>query len=320
MRVWLPLLALVLLTVPADAQPYDFVAEGSNLVCGVGIPRPDPALEWVPGDVQRTPEFATIAPAGSGRVLGALEGSRVQLAFIEPDGTRTPFFTGANGYRARMMVVNREGAVYVLATQGFVSPYFLIEISAEGTLQGIEPFPFTPESVDLAGDQCTLFAVTAGAIRRYDVCTSTVLPDFTALSPSQSGTVKILPNGDVLLGDNQFPDHELLRYNPAGVLVRTYTISQLGQSFSAIGLSRDGGAVLVGDRCGLRVLEFDLTSGAVIRQVATEFVNSFDTIVSSRGFAAALGPLASADIPSTSTIGLISLLALLTVVALRRLT
>lgn len=295
------------------------MVEGANLLCGVGIPRIDPAVEWVPGGVQRTPEYASIAPAGNGRVLGALEGPRVQLAFIEPDGTRTSFFSGANGYRVRMMVVNGEGRVYVVATQGFSPPYFLVEIAPEGTLQGIELFPFSPVSVDLAADQCTLFAVTAGGIRRYDVCTSTVLPDFTVLTPSQSGTVKILPNGDVLLGDSQFPDHVLLRYDPSGILVRTYTIPQLSLSLSAIGLSRDGSAVLVGDECELRVLEVDLTSGAVIREVATEFVNAFDTIVSSRGFAGAIGPLASTNIPSTSTFGLLSLFALLALAAVRRL-
>lgn len=65
--------------------------------------------------------------------------------------------------------------------------------------------------VDRPGaDQCTFWIAGDGAIRRYDVCTGTPLPDFRIGS---AGAVRVLPDGGALVLDGG-----VRRYSAAGTL------------------------------------------------------------------------------------------------------
>ncbi|HEX2062341.1 MAG TPA: hypothetical protein VHK90_16505 [Thermoanaerobaculia bacterium] len=312
---WCVIVLSLVLAATAFGQDYDVVVSGGNTTCFIDPPIVNQALEWVPGLVDST-AVNDIAAAGSGRVLAVLNVPRVQIVEIRPDRTQTPFFTGAEGYRGSELVVDRAGNIYVRAMNG--PNAFIVAVSAAGSLTGIQPFVAGASSIDLAADQCTLFAVTATAVVRRDVCTGTPLANFTAL-PGSGGSLQLAPNGDVLLA-NFFTvpalAAEVRRYDATGTLVRTYALP--GYNPGAVGLANGGATMIVSDECNPRLVEVDLATGDILRDIDLQFVNFFTSVVSRRGFTAALGPLAASDVPSLSVWGALALMLFVLGTALRR--
>ncbi|HEX2062339.1 MAG TPA: hypothetical protein VHK90_16495 [Thermoanaerobaculia bacterium] len=309
------LVLLLAFAAPALAQDYDVAVAGDQFPCALDTPILIPRLVWTPGGVDPNDDVRTIAAAGGGRVLAALEATRVQLVEVRPDLTRTPFFTGAEGHTAQELVVDRAGNFFVLATSGESAS--ILEISAAGTLLNSQPFPSGARSIDLAADQCTLFAVHDGTVIRRNVCTATPLASFATVG-SGARELVILPDGDVLAGTHTADGYELRRYDPAGSLVRTYDAPE-GSLPGAIALGGGGTTLLVGSNCRFSLHELDLTSGEVLREIAVSHVAGFDSIVSRRGFTAAIGALAASDVPSLSFASVAELVALLATLAAVRL-
>jgi sugar lactone lactonase YvrE len=318
-QIWLSLSLCLAFAFVAEAQPYDFVLNGANTSCLISLPVVQPMLEWVPsGVIEVNPRIVTIAAAGGGRVLAALQERRVEVVEVRPDEKRTTVFAGAEGYWPLLMVVDRAGTMYVVATQGgFSAAQFLVTISADGTLRAVRPLPFRASSIDLAADQCTLFASDFTAIHRFNACTGQALADFVSSGEPPIGPIRILPDGTVLALVIA-PERVLRRYDASGTVRRTYTLPATN-SVETIALAHDGRTVLLAGGCSTRVFELDLGTGRLVRDIFVSWVNAPESIVSSRGYTAAIGTLAPSDIPTTSTLALLAIVALTAAIAVRRL-
>jgi hypothetical protein len=299
-------LALALLSVlfasGALAQDYDVAVSGYNWLCAIDPPFVRDGVEFSPGGaVEENTSVRSIAAAGNGRILAAIAGTDVEIVELRSDLTRRPFFAGVSGSVARLLVADAAGTVYVIATTGNVPS--LLEISPAGALVSNQPFPYLPRSIDLAADQCTLFAATgSNAILRYDVCTRTPLSSFVSLPfGSTSQSLRILPDGGLLVAAND----DILRYDAAGTVVRTYDLGNYEPG--ALALGNGGSTILTGANCEAIVFEIDLATGAILREIPQQFVDRTGTIVARGGFTAAIGALAATDVPLRGPIFLLTL-------------
>jgi hypothetical protein len=125
--------------------------------------------------------------------------------------------------------------------------------------------------VDLAADQCTLFYTSEGThIKRFNVCTNTQLPDFTAvpLPGSFAFALRIRPNGEVMVADTQIA----VRLDALGNVIQTYSIVGASSLF-ALNLDQDGTSFWTGDISNGQIFRVDIASGTVI----TSFPSSPNT-------------------------------------------
>ena len=310
----LAVLALVLLiAIPAFSTPYDMVIVG-DVVGGCGILSFSwPQIEWYPFWWESDTDIYTVAAAPGERVLAAVNGSpRIEIVELKADRSRTPFFSGADGYRAEALAVDSSGTVHVLARQGETGS--VISIASDGTLVATHPLGFAlryqDDAFDLASDQCTVAIGANGAIRRFDVCTGSALPDLVSGSASD---LAFLPNGDVLATS----DLNLRRYDSSGVLLRTIV---LGDSPNTIALRNHGNVALVLMGCDSgQLADVDLTTGAVSnRPYWGTSVTQARAILVSDGWTAAFGPAALQPVPTLSDAISIAFAAFLAIFALRR--
>ena len=116
--------------------------------------------------------------------------------------------------------------------------------------------------VDLASDGCTIFYTSLGPnVKRFDVCTTTQLPDFN-LAPLPGGethALHVLPDGGVLVSTGQV----ISRLDAAGALVQTYSVSGESQYWTGVDLVGDGTFWAV-NYYASNVYKFDLATGAVL--------------------------------------------------------
>ena len=116
--------------------------------------------------------------------------------------------------------------------------------------------------VDLASDGCTIFYTSLGPnVKRFDVCTTTQLPDFN-LAPMPGGethALHVLPDGGVLVSTGQV----ISRLDAAGALVQTYSVSGESQYWTGVDLVGDGTFWAV-NYYASNVYKFDLATGAVL--------------------------------------------------------
>ncbi|HEY0161009.1 MAG TPA: hypothetical protein VGF28_27255 [Thermoanaerobaculia bacterium] len=287
-------------------QPFDVVAVG--LDCLIILPIYGPSLQFLGISIETDTDVQFLAPAGEGRVLAlARGGSRIEE--VRPDLTRTPVFSGIPGTEGRSFVVDAAGNIYLATESGR-----LLAIRPDGTVRA--DYGLNVLSMDLAADQCTLFYLTSGGIERFNVCTGTPLPDFPANPPF--GNFKLLPDGGLLLrGDS---GKQVVRYNAAGIVVRTYPL--VDEAGGILVLGRAGRTMITGEWCGNGTFhEYDLETGAILRTLSFEF-QSVESLVTYNGFTAALGTTAAAHVaavPSLSTSMLAVLGTLLMLIAIRRL-
>jgi hypothetical protein len=296
-------LVVLLFAFGATAQEFDIAVAGKNWLCGVGVPFVRDGVEFSPGGAaEENTNILTIAAGGRGRILAGVNGTDVEIVELHPDLTRTPFFAGVPGSVARALVVDAAGTVYVIATAG-VAPS-LIEISPAGTLVSNQPFPYSPVSIDLAADQCTLFVADGTSnVRRYDVCANTPLANFVSLPFGSTGSfLRILPDGGIVVS---LSTGNIVRYDAAGTLVRTYDLELYFSG--ALALGNGGMTLLAGADCERRVIELDLATGTVLREIPQQFVDRARDIVSARGFTAAIGALAASDVPLRGPLFLLTL-------------
>ena len=124
--------------------------------------------------------------------------------------------------------------------------------------------------VELAADQHTLYYTSEGhTVKRYDLATRKQLPDFaTGLPGDEAFQLRLLPDGSVLVADNQ----SILHLDSAGKIIQTYGYAPDNQWF-ALTLAPDGksfwsaqqGAGEGGGGAGNgTVARFDIASGKLL--------------------------------------------------------
>ena len=313
MRTALASISLALLIATAAyAQPYDLAAGGILPPgCCFGVPIFVSAVEFSGIDTTTdNSDILGVAAGGHGRVLAVSDTGSIFI--IRPDYSRILLYNSPTVFFAFHLVADRNGNMYVF-TIG--SNPRLLAIRPDGTLR--YSIPFAGEGGDLAADQCTLvYAQTTTLLQRFDVCNGTPLTDPLPIA-QQFQALRILPDGGVLVATGQ---STLLRYDANGTLTRTYTLPPFFYP-TALALGEHGATALVSNETtdvGSTVLEINLNSGAVVRETQLNILAR--SLVAYRGWTAAIGALASSDIPSVSTWGLLALTLLLIGTAVRRLT
>jgi hypothetical protein len=110
--------------------------------------------------------------------------------------------------------------------------------------------------IDLAADQCTIFYTSQGTtVFRFNTCTGQQLPTFATGLQTGLG-LRILPDGGVLVADNQ----DIVHFDSAGRTIGTYTAS--GENcWVSLTLDPDQKSFWAVDYCTSDIVHFDLTSG-----------------------------------------------------------
>lgn len=153
--------------------------------------------------------------------------------------------------------------------------------------------------IDLAADQHTLFYTSEGRlVKRYDVATSTQLPDFTTLPGSgYAFALRLLGDGGLLVADTS----DVKRLDAAGNVIQTYTPSGSNNLF-ALNLDPNGTSFWTADITNGKVYEYDIASGAL--------QTSFDTGAPVYGLAV-YGEITQArEVPDTGATALLFALGL----------
>lgn len=308
----LVLFVVVLWAVPVFAAPYDMVIVGDNVGGCYILSFSSHRIEWLPFWGNDPTDIFTVAAAPGDRVYAALFGPRIEIVELKADQSRTPFFSGADGYSPNSLAVDSSGNVHVLARQGGNGA--IISISSGGALVATHSLGFALDpyeyAFDLASDQCTAAMSAGGVIRRFDVCTGTALPD---LVNEYAADLAFLPNGDVLTGW----ELTLRRYNSSGVLLGTIDLPDYP---NAIALRGHGNRALVQVGCESgQLVDVDLITGETWDQGEPTGVTQARAILLSDGWTAALGPAALTPVPTLSTSIAIAFAAILAIFALRRL-
>ncbi len=170
---------------------------------------------------------------------------------------------------AESIVFDHAGNFYVGSPDG----QKLLKYSSTNVLQTV----FSPnvesgargiDWIDLAPDQCTIFYTSEGvAIRRFNVCTNSQLPDFVG-GLSESGAaygLKLLPDGSVLLADLD----EVIRFDSLGNQIQTYTapgeVGPFPSDFGwfALALDTDGTSFWAASQFTGNFYRFNIATGAI---------------------------------------------------------
>ena len=128
------------------------------------------------------------------------------------------------------------------------------QADGEGTVLKFDPAgnlleTYSPEREDrgtdwiaLASDECTLYYTSEGqSIKRYNVCTSTQLPDFATSLGSNCFALRIRGNNEVMVACTP----ELLRLSSTGAILQHYPAANYPglASLFAANLDPDGTSV-----------------------------------------------------------------------------
>lgn len=310
-RRLLVLASVLLIATTAFAEPYDMIVVGDNVggcfLLAFSITR----AEWLPRWTEQPTNIRTVAAAPGERVYAAVAGPRIEIVELKANQSRIPFFSGADGYAAVSMAIDSTRNIYVLAQTGVNAA--IVSISSSGALTAIHPLDFAMEfnedAFDLAADQCTVAIGAGSAIRRFNVCTGTALPDLASIYATD---LAFLPNGEVLVAN----DTGLHRYDSLGVLLGTIVLDDYPNTIT---LRNEGTRVLVETGCESgRLQNVDLNTGAAAEAGITD-VTQPRVILVPDGWTAAFGASASlAPIPTLSTWITIVFATLLALTALHR--
>jgi hypothetical protein len=303
---------VLLLAAAARAQPYDTIVAGNDDTCLAITPILKLSHESVGAAYFPGSSIAAVAPAPGGRVFGArMDRGAFGFTVVEvfADGSVGPR-TARLPRHALALVVDASGAAYVLASNG-IDGTVIVAFEPSGSLRAVYPFGldhtglgwYRRTVMDLGADQCTLFVIeNARRVRRFDVCTGTPLPDLiVATAPRDFTALRVLPDGGLLIAT----DSDLQRYDASGALLRSYQVSNDAYALALV----DGGRrVVYGplEWCTGGLATLDLESGAVVSTVSLR-LELPTSLVSYRGWTAALGPAHLPDAPALGTIALVLL-------------
>jgi hypothetical protein len=159
----------------------------------------------------------------------------------------------------------------------------IVKVDATGHLLATYPAAKDGNGVDwidLAGNQCTVFYTSeSNLIKRYNVCSSTQLPDFAKSFASfglRCFAIRIRPDGEVMVAcTNQNGASNVYRLDPTGKVVQTYPGSSLpGQkSVYALSLDPDNKTFWVADEDIGQVYHLDIASGALLKQFSAQEID-----------------------------------------------
>ncbi|HEY0143339.1 MAG TPA: hypothetical protein VGF48_20775 [Thermoanaerobaculia bacterium] len=318
---------VVMVAASASAQVPDVVIVGERL-CSITCPTPLYQVEWFGptyGHRIGPNVFKVVESAPGGRLYALLTGSPSRVVEVLPDGSYTPLTAPLAGFRLIDLTVARNGAFYVLASQGNASPGRILAFDPSGNLVATRNASVGTQDyyrLDLAADQCTLFYTdfSLTTIRRINVCSGAPLPDLATL-PGEVRDLRVLPDGGVLVVD---VDRGLVRLNAAGVETRTYPLGQV-YPYAAIALIDNGATALYGgdhyDSSGTVLGRLDLNSGVATTLTGTASEGRTFSVAARLGWTAAIGASShgGADVPTLSTWAMLIAVAALGVLALRRL-
>ena len=120
--------------------------------------------------------------------------------------------------------------------------------------------------IELAGDQCTLYYTSEDtAVRRYNLCTHSVLPIFTSsLGGPHCYALRLRPNRELMVACQD----AVHRLNQQGAIVQTYTRQSIGENDAgglfALNLDPDGTSFWTAGVDSGMVYRVDIESGAVL--------------------------------------------------------
>lgn len=313
--------ALLLATTATASTPYELLVAGRAGGCGAAAA--EPRVEFA-GPSPVTTRMATIAAAGPhGRLFGF--DSDGFVATLHPTGPRWSIAVLNGGSKVLAMTVDRDERIHALAVGREIGT--TIFTFAEGHLPrrlrldaNVRP-SWGRASIDLAADQCSLFITDqlTRTIRRANVCSALSLPMETfAEVQGVPNAVRVLPDGGALVAAGG----DLLRYDAAGVLVRTYARVASGTEITALALERGGAIALVAADCSGEVAQLDLETGVVSSRHTTS-VTAPTSIVPYDAWTAAIGgtatPVARYDAAALTSNGTIEWVASGAVVSTTRL-
>ena len=174
------------------------------------------------------------------------------------DGGGNPIGNFGTGYNCQpeSIVFDKAGNAYVGETG---CSHALLKFDSYGNL--LAGWAVTTEVegsdwIDLASDQCTIFYTSQGTtVFRFNACTGQQLPIFATGLHTGLG-LRILPDGGVLVADDQ----DIVRLDSAGRSIGTYNAT--GEScWVSLTLDPDGTSFWAVDFCTSDIVRFDITSG-----------------------------------------------------------
>jgi hypothetical protein len=124
--------------------------------------------------------------------------------------------------------------------------------------------------LDLASDQCTLEYTSEGsALKAYNVCTKTQLPNVTEGLPAPCYAHRILADGSHLVACASAVEH----VNSSGVIINTYE-PEPGEYLFALNLDPDGETFWTANYFNGNVYRINIASGAVVTTFSAAPLNS----------------------------------------------
>jgi DNA-binding beta-propeller fold protein YncE len=170
------------------------------------------------------------------------------------------FGSGYNSHPESIVVDNTNHVLYIGQADGTGN---ILKFDLSGNPLG----SFAPSRqnrgtdwVDLeANGHIIRYTSEGNEIRRFDVSTNTQLTPFaTGLPASPAYAHRILPNGGELVAATS----EIIQLNPAGNVVKTYTLANTSLLF-AINLDPDGKSFWTADYLNGTVFKIDIATGAI---------------------------------------------------------
>jgi hypothetical protein len=168
-------------------------------------------------------------------------------------------------------VLNAAGDVYVGQSDGSAD---VLKFAPSGAFEGsfnVATGDRGSDWIDLAADQCTLYYTSEdNTIHRYNVCTSTQLPNFaTAFTDSGSSAtcyaLRIRPNGEVMVACTD----KIYRLDAAGTVIQRYPKPASETSFLfAMNLDTSNTSFWTAGFNSGNIYKIDITTGAVLFQFA----------------------------------------------------
>jgi hypothetical protein len=115
--------------------------------------------------------------------------------------------------------------------------------------------------LDLASDQCTLhYTSEGGAVKQFNVCTNTQLPDFATGLPSTCYAHRILPDGGELVACTS----TVVRLDATGKAIQTYEPEPSGFLF-ALNLDPDGVTFWTAGYISGTIYQINIATGNVVK-------------------------------------------------------
>lgn len=264
MRVASALLPLLLSVAPAAAQPLE---RGDVVVSSATSGAPSRILVYRnDGTFKR--ELASITPdifresLFQRNLLHVPTQPRVRI--FDPNGTALP------AIEVPLLVYlspAADGSIVGASGSGE-----LFHFNADGTLRYSRDTVILAEprahGVDLAADQCTLFANSGSAIVSWNICDNTSWRLVSPIMPFFGTALRVLPNGSFLMAYRT--DVALL--DSGGNTIRTYGIPGV-----SLALDVDRTSFWVG--AGGSLLKVDIATGTILQNITVGEAVSFLSVV-----------------------------------------